>query len=75
MLRLRRLNRNQEAIAGIVCIGIFLIMVIFMGIMIFFILSNLVSIGIGLLMIVIPIFLIVVMAILAKRYLFDKGGK
>lgn len=75
MLRLRRLNRNQDAIAGIVCIGIFLIMVIFMGIMIFFILSNLVSIGIGLLMIVLPIFLIVVIAILAKKYLFEKGGK
>jgi membrane protein YdbS with pleckstrin-like domain len=72
---LRKLNRNQDAIAGIVCIGIFLIMVIFMGIMIFFILSNLVSIGIGLLMIVLPIFLMVVIAILAKKYLFEKGGK
>ena len=70
---LRSLNENRQAFA-IICIVIFLVMIIVGGILIWFILTNLVNIGIGLMFIVIPIFLMVVSAVLVKKF-FWKGGK
>lgn len=73
MLRLRSLNENRQAFA-IICIVIFLVMIVVGGLLIWFILTNLVNIGIGLMFIVVPIFLMVVSAVLVKKF-FWKGGK
>ncbi len=64
---------NNQAIAGMtMCILIFIMMLVVGGVLMWWILQNLVSIGIGLLFIAVPIFLMVGSAILVKRYLITE---
>jgi len=71
----KRNLRKDENAQGLMCLAMFAIMFIGGGVMVAWLTTQLVNIGIGLMLICIPIVLIIVCAIVAKRYLFGKGGK
>lgn len=71
-IRSNRLVTDTTAIVGLLLMAplmIKLIMLVIGVVFVFWILNNLVSIGIGLMVICIPIFLMIVGAVLVKKYL------
>jgi len=63
--------RDNRALAGVVAILYFLIWFVGGTLFLMWLLKNLVTIGIGLMTIVVPIFLIIVGAVLVKKYLLE----
>lgn len=68
------LRKNNEAFI-LVCIVAFIIMLVIGAIFFYLILTNLVDIGIGCLTLTIPLAILVVLAILAKKHLFGGDKK
>jgi len=72
--KFRNLINDKQAFV-LMCVIAFIVMLVIGAIIMLIILFNLQSIGMGCLILVIPLFLLVVMAILAKKYLFGGAKK